>query len=70
MTNKFSRERVNGFLHTDGTKIVNGVGEEIILNGYGHGNWTNPEGFMVGAPTQIMTEGGIFSAETAAAAAL
>ena len=37
---KFDRERVNGFLHADGTKIVNGNGEEIILTGYGCGNWT------------------------------
>lgn len=58
---KFDRERVNGFLHADGTKIVNGNGEEIILTGYGCGNWTNPEGFMVGAPTDIELKGDIFS---------
>lgn len=61
MITKFNRQLVKGFLHTSGTKIVNGEGQEIILNGYGHGNWTNPEGFMVGAPTQIVTEGGVFS---------
>lgn len=59
--NKFSRERVKGFLRAEGTKIVNGEGEQIILTGYGAGNWTNPEGFMVGAPTDIELKGGIFS---------
>lgn len=45
---KFGRKAVKGFLHTEGTKIVNGENEEIILEGYGVGNWVNPEGFMVG----------------------
>lgn len=58
---KFGRSLVKGFLHTDGTKIVNGDGQEIILQGYGCGNWTNPEGFMVGAPTNINLKGDIFS---------
>ena len=58
---KFNNERVKGFLHTQGTKVVNGEGEEIILCGFGAGNWTNPEGFMVGAPTDIELLGGIFS---------
>lgn len=58
---KFNNERVKGFLRAQGTKIVNGDGEEIILTGYGCGNWTNPEGFMVGAPKDIELIGGIFS---------
>lgn len=58
---RFSRDRVRGFLRTDGTRVVNGDGEEIILQGYGCGNWTNPEGFMIGAPTEIELLGGIFS---------
>lgn len=58
---KFGRSLVKGFLHSEGTKIVNGDGQEIILQGYGCGNWTNPEGFMVGAPTDIELKGGIFS---------
>lgn len=58
---RYDRKLVKGFLHTKGTKIVNGDGEEILLNGYGHGTWTNPEGFMVGAPVEIVTEGGLFS---------
>lgn len=57
---KFNNELVKGFLHADGTKIVNGDGKEIILCGYGCGNWTNPEGFMVGAPP-ISLKDGIFS---------
>ena len=58
---KFGCSLVKGFLHTQGTKIVNGDGNEIILQGYGCGNWTNPEGFMVGAPRDIELKGGIFS---------
>lgn len=46
--NCFSRERVKGFLKTQGTIFVNEDGEEIILRGWGAGNWTNPEGFMIG----------------------
>lgn len=47
--NEFSRERVKGFLHTDGRWMVNGDGERVVLRGWGAGNWANPEGFMVGA---------------------
>ncbi len=43
-----NRERVKGFLHADGRRLVNGEGEPIILRGVGIGNWTNPEGFMIG----------------------
>lgn len=46
---KFGREAVKGILHAQGTKIVNGDGQEIILEGYGVGNWVNPEGFMCGS---------------------
>ena len=45
---KYGRAAVKGFLHAEGTKIVNGQGQEIILEGYGVGNWMNPEGFMIG----------------------
>ncbi len=49
MSNKCSRSRVTeGFVHTDGTRMLNGKGEQIVLRGWGAGNWTNPEGFMVG----------------------
>lgn len=51
-----NNERVKGFLHADGMKFVNGDGEQIILNGYGVGNWQNPEGFMIGAPKHPFTE--------------
>lgn len=50
----YNNERVNGFLRTDGVRIVNGAGEEIILRGWGAGNWMNPEGFMIGIGTQYM----------------
>lgn len=46
--NAFSRERVKGFLHADGQIMVNGDGEEVLLRGWGMGNWNNPEGFMLG----------------------
>ena len=43
---KISRERVNGFLHAVGRTIQNGNNEEILLTGWGLGNWLNPEGYM------------------------
>ena len=46
--NKFSRDRVKGFLHTDGRRMVNGDGKTVFLRGWGMGNWMNPEGFMIG----------------------
>lgn len=64
MSNRFDNSRVKGFLHAQGTKIVNGEGEEIVLCGFGCGNWTNPEGFMVGAPTTYELKGDIFSPKT------
>ena len=48
MSNPCSRSRVKGFVRADGRWMVNGDGEHIVLRGYGAGNWTNPEGFMVG----------------------
>lgn len=44
--NKFSNERVKGFLRAGGRKTVNGDGEKTVLRGWGAGNWMNPEGFM------------------------
>lgn len=41
-----NRDRVYGYLDTKGTKIVNGRGEEILLTGWGLGNWLLPEGYM------------------------
>ncbi|MDF2537923.1 MAG: glycoside hydrolase [Herbinix sp.] len=46
MVEKLSRERVNGFLHAKGRTIVNGNEEEIILTGWGLGNWLLCEGYM------------------------
>lgn len=48
MNEVYSHDRVKGFLHADGTRIVNGDGEEVILRGWGMGNWDNPEAFMLG----------------------
>lgn len=51
-----NNELVRGFVRAEGTKTVNGGGEQIILNGYGVGNWQNPEGFMIGAPKRPFIE--------------
>ena len=47
--NATSRDRVKGYLKAVNKKTVNGDGNEVILKGWGAGNWNNPEGFMVGA---------------------
>lgn len=46
VTEKMSRERVNGFLSARDGKMFNGRGEEILLCGMGVGNWLLPEGYM------------------------
>ncbi len=46
MQEKISRSRVNGFLRAEGKKVRNGVGEEIVLTGWGLGNWLLCEGYM------------------------
>ena len=46
MKKNISRNRVNGFLNTDGRRIVNGEGEEVLLAGWGLGNWLLCEGYM------------------------
>ena len=46
MKKNVSRSRVNGFLDSDGRRIVNGLGEEILLMGWGLGNWLLCEGYM------------------------
>ena len=46
MLDKMSRNRVKGFLDTRGKTIVNGEGEEILLTGWGLGNWLLCEGYM------------------------
>lgn len=52
MLEKTSRNRVKGFLRAEGTKIVNELGEEIILTGWGLGNWLLCEGYMWMAKSQ------------------
>lgn len=49
----YSNERVYGFLHAQGRKMVNGKGEQVILRGWGMGNWDNPEGFMIGCAEEF-----------------
>lgn len=46
MLEQTDRSRVKGFLRAEGTKIVNGDGEEILLTGWGLGNWLLCEGYM------------------------
>ena len=46
MLEKLNIERVKGFLRAQGTTIVNENGEEIILTGWGLGNWLLCEGYM------------------------
>ena len=46
MRAEMSRDRVSGFLDTRGTRIVNGNGEEVLLTGWGLGNWLLAEGYM------------------------
>lgn len=40
------KDKIKGFLHTEGRKIKNGAGEEILLTGWGLGNWLLQEGYM------------------------
>ncbi|MFB9326405.1 glycoside hydrolase family 5 protein [Paenibacillus aurantiacus] len=51
MNEKFSRARVKGFLRAEGRSIVNEDGEEVLLAGWGLGNWLLPEGYMWTAHT-------------------
>jgi endoglucanase len=37
----------NNFLRTDGTRIVNGAGENVLLRGYGLGGWMLQEPYML-----------------------
>lgn len=46
MNENMKRDRIKGFLDVDGRKIVNELGEEIVLTGWGLGNWLLCEGYM------------------------
>ena len=37
------------FLHTDGRLIKDEEGREVLLQGYGLGNWMVQEGFLFGS---------------------
>ena len=54
----YDKERVRGFLHNQDGIIVNDFGEEVILRGWGMGNWDNPEGFMLGTQSGFVSDGG------------
>lgn len=41
-----NHQEVKGFLKTEGQKLVNGEGREILLRGVGFGSWLLPEGYM------------------------
>ena len=43
---KLDRRRVDGFLQTEGRALVNGAGQEVLLTGWGLGNWLLCEGYM------------------------
>lgn len=46
MNERIKNSRVKGFLDVKNGKLVNGDGEEIILSGWGLGNWMLCEGYM------------------------
>lgn len=46
MNEKMKNNKVKGFLDVKDGKLVNGDGEEIILSGWGLGNWMLCEGYM------------------------
>ena len=46
MIEAMKRDRVKGFLDVKGKKIVNEDGQEVILTGWGLGNWLLNEGYM------------------------
>lgn len=47
MVNFMQKENIfNGFLKTQGTKIINDAGQEVLLTGWGLGNWLLCEGYM------------------------
>ena len=48
MKKALNRNRVSGFLRTEGTDLVNGRGERVLLLGWGLGNWLLCEGYMWG----------------------
>jgi aryl-phospho-beta-D-glucosidase BglC (GH1 family) len=41
-----ARERYNGFIKAEGTRLVDESGKEFLIRGIGLGNWLLPEGYM------------------------
>lgn len=50
-----------GFLHADGTAIVNGNGDNVLLRGIGTGNWMVMEGYMMKTTGELGTQHAIRS---------
>ena len=50
--NRVSNQEVSGFVKAAGKKMVNGLGQEILLRGVGLGSWLLPEGYMWHFPEQ------------------
>jgi hypothetical protein len=50
MLEKIDPKRVHGFLKASGRKVLNGNDKEILLTGWGLGNWLLCEGYMWLAP--------------------
>lgn len=48
---------VSGFVKADGKRVVNGDGQEILLQGVGLGSWLLPEGYMWKMPDQETARG-------------
>lgn len=46
MNDVCDKSRVKGLLQVSGRKLINGFGEEVLLQGTGLGNWLLPEGYM------------------------
>ena len=46
MLKALDRGRVHGFLKAEGRRLLNGRGEEVLLCGWGLGNWLLCEGYM------------------------
>lgn len=46
MREQMERSRVKGFLRAEGTRVVNEAGQEVVLTGWGLGNWLLCEGYM------------------------
>ena len=51
----FTEARADGFVHADGTRIVDGTGNSVLKRGMGLGGWLVPEGYMLHTEAQSPT---------------